>query len=353
VKDIEERQVMAGVQNHPVQFGQHSPASHLIAHISDTHFLGGSRALYGTVDTDTPVRQALAQLERSGLRPDALVFTGDIADAGEPDAYRRVRALVLASAERLGARVVWVMGNHDKRGAFRAELLGDAPADDPADDPADAPADDPADDPADAPADDPADAPVDAPVDAVFDLNGLRLIALDSCVAGYHHGELTQSQLDWLAEVLRTPAQHGTLLALHHPPIPTMVPLMSILELRGQDRLAAVIRGSDIRAILGGHLHYATTGSFAGIPVSVAAATCYTLDVSAPQGELVGRSGGQSITLVHVHDDQIVHSTVPLGEFDVATRFDADFLARMETLTPEERTEAFSRKVGAAPENFA
>jgi Icc protein len=329
VKDIEERQVMAGVQNHPVQFGQHSPASHLIAHISDTHFLGGSRALYGTVDTDTPVRQALAQLERSGLRPDALVFTGDIADAGEPDAYRRVRALVLASAERLGARVVWVMGNHDKRGAFRAELLGDAPADDPADDPA------------------------DAPVDAVFDLNGLRLIALDSCVAGYHHGELTQSQLDWLAEVLRTPAQHGTLLALHHPPIPTMVPLMSILELRGQDRLAAVIRGSDIRAILGGHLHYATTGSFAGIPVSVAAATCYTLDVSAPQGELVGRSGGQSITLVHVHDDQIVHSTVPLGEFDVATRFDADFLARMETLTPEERTEAFSRKVGAAPENFA
>jgi Icc protein len=333
VKDIEERQVMAGVQNHPVQFGQHSPASHLIAHISDTHFLGGSRALYGTVDTDTPVRQALAQLERSGLRPDALVFTGDIADAGEPDAYRRVRALVLASAERLGARVVWVMGNHDKRGAFRAELLGDAPADDPADNPADDPA--------------------DAPVDAVFDLNGLRLIALDSCVAGYHHGELTQSQLDWLAEVLRTPAQHGTLLALHHPPIPTMVPLMSILELRGQDRLAAVIRGSDIRAILGGHLHYATTGSFAGIPVSVAAATCYTLDVSAPQGELVGRSGGQSITLVHVHDDQIVHSTVPLGEFDVATRFDADFLARMETLTPEERTEAFSRKVGAAPENFA
>ncbi len=316
---------MAGVQNQQVQFGQHAPASHLIVHISDTHFLGGARDLYGTVDTDTPVRQALAQLERSGLRPDALVFTGDIADTGEPDAYRRVRALVQASADRLGTQVVWVMGNHDKRAAFRAGLLGETET----------------------------DAPADAPVDAVFDLNGLRLIALDSSVPGYHHGELTGPQLDWLADVLRTPAPHGTLLALHHPPIPTLIPLMSILELRGQDRLAEVIRGSDVRAVLGGHLHYAATGLFAGIPVSVAAATCYTLDASAPQGELVGRIGGQSINLVHVHDDQVVHSSVPLGEFDVATRFDAEFLARMEALTPEQRTEAFSRQAGSAPGRVA
>ena len=296
-----------------IQMGQHGPASHLIAHISDTHFLGGSRALYGTVDTDTPVRQALAQLERSGLRPDALVFTGDIADTGEADAYRRVRALVEASADRLGAQVVWVMGNHDKRAAFRTDLLGQAGS--------------------------------DAPVDAVFDLGGVRLIALDSSVPGYHHGELTQSQLDWLADLLSEPAPHGTVLALHHPPIPTMIPLMSILELRGQSRLAEVIAGSDVRTILGGHLHYATTGLFAGVPVSVAAATCYTLDASAPQGGLVGQSGGQSINLVHVYDDQIVHSTVPLGEFDVATRFDPAFLARMQSLSPEERTEAFSRQV--------
>ncbi|TFC13060.1 phosphodiesterase [Cryobacterium algoritolerans] len=303
-----------------VQLGQYPPASHLIAHISDTHFLGGSRTLYGTVDTDSPVRRALAQLERSGLRPDALVFTGDIADTGEADAYRRVRGLVQASADRLGAEIVWVMGNHDKRAAFRTELLGRAGS----------------------------EAESDAPVDGVFDLGGVRLIALDSSVPGYHHGDLTRSQLDWLADLLSEPAPHGTVLALHHPPIPTMIPLMSILELRSQARLAQVIAGSDIRAILGGHLHYATTGMFAGIPVSVAAATCYTLDASAPQGELVGQSGGQSINLVHVYDDQIVHSTVPLGEFDVATRFDAAFLARMQSLSPEERTEAFSRQVDSA-----
>ena len=296
-----------------VQLGQYGPATHLIAHISDTHFLGGGQALFGAVDTDTTVYMAMAQLERSGLRPDALVFTGDIADRGEAAAYRRVRDIVESAAERMGAPVIWVMGNHDKREAFRTELLREERS--------------------------------TAPVDRVFDIGGVRIIALDTSVPGYHHGDLSDAQLVWLSDVLSEPAPHGSLLALHHPPVPTMVPLMDILELRHQARLAEVVTGSDIRGILGGHLHYATTGLFAGIPVSVAAATCYTVDLTAPRDSLNGLQGGQSINLVHVYDNQIVHSHVALGEFPAATGFDAAFLTRMEALTPDERTEAFSRQV--------
>jgi Icc protein len=299
-----------------VQLGQYGPASHVIAHISDTHFLGAGRPLYGTIDTDTPVHEALAQLERSGQQVDALLFTGDIADGGETDAYRRIRDVVESAAARLGARVIWVMGNHDKRAPFRSELLRDAR--------------------------EPAAAA--EPVDAVHELDGLRLIALDTSVPGYHHGAISPEQLAWLAEVLQQPAAHGTLLALHHPPIPTMVPLMSLLELRDQAHLAEVIVGSDIRGILGGHLHYATTGLFAGIPVSVAAATCYTIDPSAPVRQLTGVHGGQSINLVHVYPESIVHSHVVLGDFDPATNFDSAFLSRIEAMSPEERTEAFSRQ---------
>ena len=295
-----------------VQLGQYGPATHLIAHISDTHFLGGGQALFGAVDTDTTVYMAMAQLERSGLRPDALVFTGDIADRGEAAAYRRVRDIVESAAERMGAPVIWVMGNHDKREAFRTELLREEGS--------------------------------TAPVDRVFDIGGVRIIALDTSVPGYHHGDLSDAQLVWLSDVLSEPAPHGSLLALHHPPVPTMLPLMDILELRHQARLAEVVTGSDIRGILGGHLHYATTGLFAGIPVSVAAATCYTVDLTAPRDSLNGLQGGQSINLVHVYDNQIVHSHVALGEFPAATGFDAAFLARMEALTPDERTEAFSRQ---------
>ncbi|MGY4857181.1 metallophosphoesterase [Cryobacterium sp. AP23] len=302
------------------QWGQYPPATHLIAHLSDTHFLGNTedgrgRLLYDAVDTDSTVHRAMAQLESSGLAIDAMVFTGDIADRGEPDAYRRVRDIVEASAERMGATLVWVMGNHDERAAFRTELLR-------------------------------VDGH-DAPIDAVADINGLRLITLDTSVPGYHHGEVTADQLAWLSDVLAEPAEHGSLLALHHPPVPTALPLMTILELREQAALADVLGGSDVRAILGGHLHYATTGMFAGIPVSVAAATCYTIDVAAPPRQLTGVAGGQSINLVHVYADQVVHSNVPLGVFDVVTRFDPAYLDRMESLSPAARLDAFSRHLPA------
>jgi len=306
----------------PVQMGQYPAATHLIAHLSDTHFLGtapdgAGRLLYDAVDTDSTVHRAMAQLEESGLEFDALVFTGDIADRGEADAYRRVRDIVEAAADRMGAALVWVMGNHDERAAFRTELLREHAE--------------------------------TGPIDRVTEVNGLRLISLDTSVPGYHHGDVTGDQLAWLRDVLSTPAEHGSLLALHHPPVPTALPLMTILELREQHALAAVLAGSDVRAILGGHLHYATTGLFAGIPVSVAAATCYTIDVAAPPRQLTGVDGGQSLNLVHVYADQVVHSTVPLRTvplrgFDVVTRFDPAYLDQIEKLSPDDRLDAFSRQ---------
>ena len=93
------------------------------------------------------------------------------------------------------------------------------------------------------------------------------MIALDTTVPGYHHGEVTTEQLAWLAEVLATPAPHGTLIALHHPPIP--VPMMraaETIELYDQHLLAEVIEGTDVRGVLGGHFHFSSYSLFAGVP---------------------------------------------------------------------------------------
>lgn len=294
-----------------VQLGQFPPARHVIAHISDTHLLAGNRQLYGTVDTDPPLIRALEQLERSGLPFEALVFTGDLADLAEPDAYARLRAIVEPAAERIGARVVWVMGNHDERPAYSAGLF---------------------------------DAESDAPQDRVEMVGGLRIISLDSTVPGYHHGDLLDSQLEWLRDVLAEPAPDGTILGLHHPPLPSPVEIMAIIELQRMHRLADVLRGTDVRAILAGHLHHAMSGMFAGIPVSVAAATCYTIDPSAPVGSLLGVDRAQSINLVHVYDDQILHSVVPVNETVQVSGFPDSVLERLAELTHEQRIDAFSRK---------
>lgn len=248
------------------------------------------------------------------LQPDAIVFTGDLTDLGEPGAYRMLRTAVEPVVDRLGCRLVWVAGNHDERPALRAELLD-------------------------------AD-PTEAPVTSVTDLDGLRLVALDTTVPGWHHGELDDAQLAWLSDVLAEPAPLGTILALHHPPLPSHVPLFDILELRDQQRFADVIAGSDVRAILGGHLHYSTSGTFAGIPVSVAAATCYTMNLTRPAPEVNGMDAGQSFHLVHVYDDTVTHSVVPVLDAPTADGFSQEWLDRMAALSAAERLEVFSRKPG-------
>ena len=261
---------------------EHPPPRHVLAHLSDPHLVARtSPLLHGVVDSRRLLLAVLAQLEASGVRPRALVFTGDLADLGEPDAYRSLRAAVEPVAERLGAQIVWVMGNHDDRASVRAHLM-----------------------------DEPASG---EPVDRVVMLGGLRLVVLDTSVPGRHHGELAPSQLAWLREILADAAPDGTLLAMHHPPVPCLQDRAIPVELRGQAALAAVLRGSDVRSILAGHLHYSTSATFAGIPVSVAGSTCYTQDLTTPDRGTRGHDGGQGLNLVHVYPETVMHSMVPLG----------------------------------------
>jgi Icc protein len=190
--------------------------------------------------------------------------------------------------------------------------------------------------------------PTGHPQDRVYDIDGLRIISFDTTVPGYHHGEMSDEQLEWLANELATPAPHGTLLAVHHPPMPTpLLWAMEMLELRGQDRLEAVLRGTDVRGILGGHLHYSGHSTFAGVPVSVAAATCYTLALTAKDRLLSGVNADQAMNLVHVYDDRLVHSVVPIGERAEITGFSSEFVGRIERMTPEQRTEMFSKKTSS------
>ncbi|WP_129837891.1 metallophosphoesterase [Streptomyces sp. RFCAC02] len=273
---------------------------HLIVHFSDTHFTGGDKPLHGVADTRANLTAALQAVEAAGITPDALVFTGDLADTADADAYDRLRRTVEPAAERIGAPVVWVMGNHDERGAFRAGLLD-------------------------------AD-PTDEPYDTVHRFGGLRLIALDSTVPGEHYGEIVQEQLDWLADELATPAEGGTILALHHPPLAPTSDLLRLVDLRERERLAEVVAGSDVRMILGGHYHYASSGLFAGVPVAVAAATCYSTDILSPASSAHrGMDAGQSFNLVHCFGGDTVASTTPWGDaqtlYEVTTEQMATWLA--------------------------
>ncbi len=289
----------------------------MIAHLSDLHLLAGGAELGGRVDTVAALEQAVRQLERLGPMLDAIVVTGDVADLGESDAYHRARAALEPLAVRAGAELVWVIGNHDERGPFREALLDARPG---------------------------ADDDGESPLHRVTTVDGLRIITLDVTVPGWHHGDVTGEAVSWLAQVLAEPAPAGSVLAMHHAPIASPLALMDVLELRGQDALAEVLVGSDVRLILGGHLHYPTNGTFAGIPVSVAGAIAYTLDPSAAPRSLVGIDGGRSFSLAYLRADGATTAVVPVGDHPVVAEFGSDFLDEIERVDPVGRLERFSRK---------
>ena len=298
-----------------MQYGQYPSPRFTVAHLSDVHLLGPGVRQYGVVDTYARLELVLERLQRLERTPDVMVFTGDLADRGEPEAYARLRQLVEPVAAGLGAQLVWVMGNHDERAPYARGLY---------------------------------DTDDDGPQDRVHDVRGLRIVALDTSVPGYHHGELGADQLDWLRDVLSTPAEHGTLLAMHHPPIPVpMVEVAASIELHDQGALAATVAGSDVRCILGGHFHYSSYSTLGGIPVSVASASCYTTDPAPLERFISGVDGHQSFTMAHVYDDRVVHTVVPIAEAPEVSGYPSDIRAQVEALSTEERHDILARKDSA------
>jgi 3',5'-cyclic-AMP phosphodiesterase len=249
-----------------------------IVQISDAH-VPADGFLFDRVDACARVQASLEMMAAAGCHPDVLVLSGDLADRAEAEAYIRLRPVIDAALERFGAKLLVAPGNHDDVALLRAHLLGRQPE--------------------------------RAPLDEVVRVGGLRLIGIDSSVPDEVHGELDDAQLEALADELAHSAPDGTVLVVHHPPIWSTTPMSELVALRDPQRLAAVIRGSDVRLVLSGHTHRVSAGTLAGVPVWVSPSTGSHADVLILDGFRAHAGGGFSRIDI-LDDGEIVATFVPL-----------------------------------------
>jgi Icc protein len=271
-----------------------------IVQLTDLHVVPEGTLLPGDVDPVPPLASALDAVVAAGDRVDAVLFTGDLVDRGDPASYRRLRGIVEPAIARLGAPAIFAAGNHDDRSALREHLLGVAPS--------------------------------TAPLDHVTRIGGVRVVVLDSAVPGYAYGELTEDQLAWLADELATPAPDGTVLALHHPPLPSPSRLIQGIELRDRAGLGEVLAGSDVRVVLSGHTHVTSAGTLAGIPVWVGASTATTWYGLTPDG---GESTVRAPSVSRIDlfpDGELLASTIPVGAPLIGTMSTAQIDATVAAL---------------------
>ncbi|WP_143695347.1 metallophosphoesterase [Williamsia sp. 1135] len=280
-----------------------------IIQITDTHLSAEGERMHGMMDTTSNLRQVLDHLDASAIPVAAIVLSGDLTDAGSPAAYELLQSMVEPTADRLGAKVIYAMGNHDDRASFRLGLglayngsteLG-------------------------------------APYDVVHQVGGLRIVVLDSTTPGHHDGHLDGAQLDWLAAVLEDPSPGGALLVLHHPPIRSPITTVDFLRLVEPAHLERVISGSDVKMILCGHAHYTGAAAVAGIPVWLGPPASYRTDPVPPVGR--HRAGiGHGFSRIDLFGDSAVATAVDVvGVDEVYNESQSVVLERLRSLTPQAR----------------
>lgn len=293
-----------------------APGSLRILHLSDTHLTGDGALHQGSTDTTAALEAVLASAE--GV-PDVglVVVSGDVSEDGSRESYASVRDLVGGWAERHGAAFVTVPGNHDLREGFRGALAnghvlgeGGRPL-----------------------AHTMEHLPPTVPVSGRSVVAGRRIVTVDTSVPGAGYGEVSEHALERLRAALGSEdAPGGSVVVLHHPPLPAPTALHDALRLRNPEALAAVLRDSDVRVVLGGHQHHHAVGSLAGVPVLVAPAVANDTDVVGAYGEESAHIDAGYL-VVDLAEDGSVWSTpvrVPRPDADpLAFHHDADTVARI------------------------
>jgi Icc protein len=208
-------------------------------------------------------------------QPDAALVTGDLADHATGEEYEQVRELLAP----LEVPLYVLTGNHDDRRALRGHfgVSGEA----------------------------------DEPVRYSVDLGPLRLVVLDTKRLGEDSGELGSEQLEWLDSELAAAPEQLTLLAMHHPPLVTGIPVWDEIGLPPADRhaLGAVIeRHRQVRRLVAGHVHRTVTGELAGRSVLTVPSTYVQarLNFAMQELELAAEPAGFALHAV-VDGDLISH----------------------------------------------
>ena len=219
----------------------------IVAQISDLHVTAPGQLLLGRIDTAAALARCVDHIMRLPVVPDALVVSGDLVNEGTAEEYALLRRLLA-----LTMPIYLMPGNHDHADTLRAAFP------------------------------DHGYLSVAGKLQYAVSMQGLRLIMLDTVVAGEEGGMLGAPQLQWLEDLLVADPEQPSLIFMHHPPFATGIRYMDEIALDGADaeKLGALAsRYRCIRRISCGHVHRAVCVTWHGTTVGICPSSAFQYGV--------------------------------------------------------------------------
>lgn len=256
----------------------------IITQISDTHIKPEGKLAYERVDTAAALATCVAAINKLDPKPDLVLVTGDLVDAGRRDEYERLRTLLAP----LDMPFYLIPGNHDERDALRVvfpdhRYLG-----------------------------------TEGFIQYTVEDLPVRIVALDTLVPGKGGGELCAERLAWLDRTLAAAPGKPTIVMQHHPPFRTHIAGMDKFGLEGIAGLREVIqRHPQVERLICGHLHRPIEARFAGTIASTCPSPAHQVHLDMKPDGLFGFILEPPGFQLHVfaEGEPLVTHTVPIGDW--------------------------------------
>lgn len=205
--------------------------------LTDTHLYADPAGEAYGVNTERSLERVLdAVFAGSGLRPDAIVVTGDVSDDMSDGSYRRLRAAL--SNQRIPVHCV--PGNHDDP-RLMAELL----------------------------------ASDGFTYCGRVEFHGWGIVTVDTHLPGEVRGWISSAGLARLDEDLASFEGRPVVVAMHHPPVLVGSAWLDRSRLgNGGEFFEVIGRHPQVKAVLAGHVHQACEELHGTVRVMTAPSTC-------------------------------------------------------------------------------
>ncbi len=250
-----------------------------ILQLSDVHrFADPDGRLFG-IPTRELFEDVLAHVERSGLRPDHVIVTGDHTHDELPETYAAVREELAPFLDRL-----WVLpGNHDDRVVLRAAFGDRIPADG------------------------------NGRVTFSFRAGDWLCLGLDTQVPGAVGGRLGAEQVDWIRAQLADHRPRAAVLFMHHPPVDLGLAWLDRIGVEDADLLRALlVEEPRIRLVCCGHVHHESSNRVGSAEVVTVPSTGLQFSPTGDVAEFVTAPPGYR--LIELGDDGYSTTVVRLPE---------------------------------------